>query len=231
MIPRLISGWPNVADSAAIRKSQAIASSQPPPNAIELTAAIVTVDDRSIPRMKRWASSTSCAPSASGDIFVNSLMSAPALKVKMFDEAITSARALPSTASHRSIRSRDGLRRERVRRRPVQPGDRDVAAGLEQHGLALVAGVRLRVGEEALAGLLAEPALGDEPPQDRGRLEGVAPLRLGALELLEDRVEARLVGARERARAGCPRPSSSRPRCPSRRPRPPRGRGRTRPAS
>ena len=56
--------------------------------------------------MKRWASSTSWAPSASGDIFVNSLMSAPALKVKMFDEAITSARALPSTASHRSIRSR-----------------------------------------------------------------------------------------------------------------------------
>ena len=44
MIPRLISGWPKVADSAAIRKSQAMASSQPPPKAIELTAAIVTVE-------------------------------------------------------------------------------------------------------------------------------------------------------------------------------------------
>ena len=41
MIPSLISGWPKTADSAAIRKSQAIASSQPPPKAIALTAAIV----------------------------------------------------------------------------------------------------------------------------------------------------------------------------------------------
>ena len=71
-----------------------MASSQPPPNAIELTAAIVTVEDCSIPRMKRWADSTRSAPSASGDIFVNSLMSAPALKVKMFEEASTSARDL-----------------------------------------------------------------------------------------------------------------------------------------
>src|SRR5215217_7339445 len=106
MIPRLISGWPKVADSAAIRKSHAIASSQPPPNAIELTAAIVTVDDCSIARMKRWADSTSWAPSASGVIFVNSLMSAPAQKVKMFDEAITSALTLPSTSSQIEIRSR-----------------------------------------------------------------------------------------------------------------------------
>ena len=41
MIPSLISGWPKTADSAAIRKSQAIASSQPPPKASALTAAIV----------------------------------------------------------------------------------------------------------------------------------------------------------------------------------------------
>ncbi len=50
MIPRLISGWPKVADSAAIRKSHAIASSQPPPNAPALTAAIVATDERSICR-------------------------------------------------------------------------------------------------------------------------------------------------------------------------------------
>ena len=165
MIPRLISGWPKVADSAAIRKSHAIASSQPPPKAIEFTAAIVTVEDCSMPRMKRWADSTRSAPSASGDIFVNSLMSAPALKVKMFEEAITSARAFPSTDSHRSIRSLHGLRRERVRGRPVQPGDRDVTARLEQHGLSLIAGVRLRIREEALARLLPQPALRDEPLQ------------------------------------------------------------------
>ena len=41
MIPSLISGWPKTAASAAIRTSQAIATSQPPPKAIELTAAIV----------------------------------------------------------------------------------------------------------------------------------------------------------------------------------------------
>src|SRR5918994_1457841 len=105
MRPRFTSGCPNNADSAAIRKSQAMASSQPPPNAIEFTAAMVTVGDCSIPRMNRCADSTSSAPSASGD-FENSLMSAPALKVKMFEEASTSARTLPSTDSHRSIRSR-----------------------------------------------------------------------------------------------------------------------------
>jgi hypothetical protein len=102
----LISGWPNVADSAAIRKSHAIATSQPPPNAIELTAAIVAVDDCSMPRMKRCADSTRPAPSASGVIFVNSLMSAPALNVKMFEEASTSTLALPSISSHSEIRSR-----------------------------------------------------------------------------------------------------------------------------
>ncbi len=67
---------------------------------------MVTVEEASIPRMKRCADSTSSAPSASGVIFVNSLMSAPAQKVKMFDEAITSARTEPSTSSHREMRSR-----------------------------------------------------------------------------------------------------------------------------
>ena len=54
MIPRLISGWPNVADSAAMRKSHAIASSQPPPNAMLFTAAIVVVLDVSISRSIAW---------------------------------------------------------------------------------------------------------------------------------------------------------------------------------
>ena len=51
----------------------------------------------------RARDSTSSRALGVGRIFVNSLMSAPAQNVKMFDEAITSARALPSTSSHTSI--------------------------------------------------------------------------------------------------------------------------------
>ena len=40
MMPSLISGWPNCALSAAMMKSHIIASSQPPPSAKPLTAAI-----------------------------------------------------------------------------------------------------------------------------------------------------------------------------------------------
>ncbi len=110
MIPRLISGWPKVADSAAMRKSHAIDSSQPPPNAIELTAAIVAVRDCSMERMKRWPDSIRSRPSSSGVIFVNSLMSAPAENVKMFDEANTTARSLPSISSHSAEQLLDHLR-------------------------------------------------------------------------------------------------------------------------
>ena len=60
-----------------------------------------------MPRMKRCTASTSSAPSASGVILVNSLRSAPALKVKMFDEASTRARALAARPrSQTEIRSR-----------------------------------------------------------------------------------------------------------------------------
>ena len=40
MMPILISGWPNFALSAAMMKSHIMASSQPPPSAKPLTAAI-----------------------------------------------------------------------------------------------------------------------------------------------------------------------------------------------
>ena len=40
MTPSLISGWPNFALSAAMMKSQCMASSQPPPSAKPATAAI-----------------------------------------------------------------------------------------------------------------------------------------------------------------------------------------------
>ena len=77
MIPRLISGWPKVADSAAIRASQAIASSHPPPKASALTAATVTVRVEPNERKSAWPVSSSSRPPASS-ICVNALMSAPA---------------------------------------------------------------------------------------------------------------------------------------------------------
>ena len=45
--PRLISGWPNFAVSAARMKSHIIASSQPPPSAKPATAAITGFFTRS----------------------------------------------------------------------------------------------------------------------------------------------------------------------------------------
>jgi hypothetical protein len=53
MMPSLISGWPNSADCAASRTSQAMASSQPPPKAMPLTAAIVVT--RSVPNSRNSA--------------------------------------------------------------------------------------------------------------------------------------------------------------------------------
>ncbi len=50
--------------------------------------------------------SISSLPSLSGDIFVNSLMSAPAENVKMFDEANTTARSFPSISPQSSVSSR-----------------------------------------------------------------------------------------------------------------------------
>ncbi len=92
----------------------------------------------------------------------------------------------------------DDLRRDRVHRRVGEPGDRDVAAGLELHRVGLVAVVGLRVGVEALAALGAEPALGDEALEDRRRREALAVLGLHGLQPLERDVEAHHVGLHER---------------------------------
>ena len=73
------------------------------------------------------------------------------------------------------------------------------SAGLERDRLAILALVGLRVGEEPLSRLLAQPALGHEAAQDQRRLERLAPLRLGALERRERR---RRGPARRRARTG-----------------------------
>ena len=147
---------------------------------------------------RRAAPRRSCASS-----FVNALMSAPAHHSIGFAEAMISARidVVGVDVLPHARELLDDLRRQRVRRRAVQPGDRVAVARLELHGLALLeAVVGLLVGEEALAGLRAEAALRDEPAQDQRRRELLAPLVGGALERGEHVVEAGLVGARERRR-------------------------------
>ena len=106
MMPRLISGWPKLADCAAIRTSQPIASSQPPPKASALIAAIVTVEDCSMRRSRPCASSSMAAPDVASS-FVNALMSAPAHHNMGFAEAMMSARIASSTStwSHTRVSS------------------------------------------------------------------------------------------------------------------------------
>ena len=97
---------------------------------------------------------------------------------------------------------RDDLRRERVRRWAVDPRDGDAVARLELDRLALFEAGRVgsRVREEALPGLRAKPALRHQAAQDRRRREPLAPLGGRGVELVEQDVEAGLVGARERRR-------------------------------
>ena len=130
MIPSLISGWPKIADWAAMRTSQAIASSQPPPNAIELTAAIVATRLLAhLAQQRRGRELSSSAPCDSS-IFVNALMSAPAENTTGIDEAMTSDRTSPSSVIffHTVPQVLDDLRRDRVHRRVRQPRDRDAVA-------------------------------------------------------------------------------------------------------
>ena len=84
-----------MADSAAIRRSHAIASSQPPPSAIALTAAIVTTGAVSISRSRPCMPSSSSLPAAAS-IVVNALMSAPAQNSIGLAEAITRLLTVPA---------------------------------------------------------------------------------------------------------------------------------------
>ena len=214
-----------------MRTSQAIASSQPPPNASPLTAAIV-IDARPLPARAaaRARASSSSRPPASS-IFVNALMSAPAQNSVGFGEAMTSActAASPSTGSQTFCE-----RLDHVRARSSWPAgcratrSRSSPRVSSLTGARLVARVGLRVGVEALAGLRAEAALGDQPAQDQRRLEVLAPLVLGPLERGQHVVEPA-----ESARANGPgiMPGADhhrRGRCRGRRRRPPRARGRPR---
>src|SRR5687767_10065403 len=79
MRPRLISGWPKRAVSAAIRSVHAIASSQPPPSAKPLIAAITGLPSCSIESKICWPW-RACSLPATGESTASSLMSAPATK-------------------------------------------------------------------------------------------------------------------------------------------------------
>ncbi len=104
MIPRLTSGCPKLADCAAIRKSQAMASSHPPPKASAPTAAIVTSRERSMSRRRPCICSSSSRPAAAS-ILVNALMSAPAQNSIGLAEAKISARTPRETATSHTLRS------------------------------------------------------------------------------------------------------------------------------
>ena len=81
-------------------------------------------------------------------------MSAPAEKTTGTEEAITIAPHLVGGLDLLPDRAEvaDHVRGDGVHRRVGEPGDRDVAAGLQLHRLRLLALVGLRVGVEALAG-------------------------------------------------------------------------------
>ena len=105
MIPRLISGWPKVASSAATSMSQAMASSAPPPSAKPRTAAIVgvaTAATRSQPR------SPGEAARLAGVCAASSATSAPAAKARVPAPVITiapqdgSASSSSTTSARRS---------------------------------------------------------------------------------------------------------------------------------
>ena len=126
MMPRLISGWPNRADCAAIRTSQPIAISQPPPNAIALTAAIVAIPERSISRSSPCAPPMNSFPLLASSC-VNALMSAPAQNTCGLADARTSARTVPPSRTWFHTR----------RRSSTTFGDSAFIGGLSSHAIAM----------------------------------------------------------------------------------------------
>src|SRR5204863_6827401 len=78
-------------------------------------------------------------------------------------------------------------------------------ARLELDRLRRLLVVGLRVGVEALAAPLTQASLGDEPAQHERRGEALAVALGGALEALEDDVEALHVGLHERREEAPPR--------------------------
>src|SRR3989338_7234136 len=79
MMPSLTSGWPNIALSEAMRRSQAMAISFPPPKQWPLTAAMMGGASSSICRRRVW-NSPEYSSAVSGERSRSSDRSAPALK-------------------------------------------------------------------------------------------------------------------------------------------------------
>ena len=112
-----------MAENPAIRTSHAIASSQPPPSASPLTAAIVIVRERSNDRSSRCPRSSSSLPPASS-IWVNALMSAPAQNSAGFGEAMMIALTSSSTS------------RQAASSASITWGESEFAGGLSSHSTA-----------------------------------------------------------------------------------------------
>ena len=98
MMPIVTSGWPNLAVSTASRIVQAIASSQPPPRAKPLTAAMTGLPRFSMTLVRRWPCRVLSSASAGVSLAI-SAMSAPAANalspapVRMTPRTAASSRA------------------------------------------------------------------------------------------------------------------------------------------
>ncbi len=96
--PRLISGWPSLALSAAMRRWQAMASSMPPPSAKPFTIAMTGLFKRSIRRIRRWPTSEKSRPWTGVRAFI-SAMSAPATNALLPAPVNTTTRTAGSCAA------------------------------------------------------------------------------------------------------------------------------------
>ena len=103
--PRLISGCPTLAVSAAIRRWQHIASSSPPPRAKPLTIAITGLGRRSTRRIIRVPRSEKSRPCTGVSAFI-SAMSAPATNALGPAPVSTTTRTVSSAAAAAKAASR-----------------------------------------------------------------------------------------------------------------------------
>ena len=110
-MPRPVSGWPKTAVSAQIRISQLMLSSQPPPSAKPLTAAIVGIGSFSSLRKTSLPSLPKASPSALVSVLI-SPMSAPATKAFSPLPVMTSARISSSAMICPIISSRSATTAE-----------------------------------------------------------------------------------------------------------------------
>ena len=183
MIPRLTSGWPKVAERAARRTSQAIAISQPPPNASPLTAAIVVIA-RLLPLARERVDALQVRAAGVGVPLREGL-----------DVRARAEQRRVGRGEHHRPRAAACSSSQAAASASITSGESELAGGLASQTTAtsprrssltgaVAAGERVRV--EALAGLHAEPALGEQPAQDHRRLGSSSivssPCRVGARE-------------------------------------------------